>query len=266
LKISIIQVHPTTKQLTKNTKPVKKWIISLIIISVTIGILLFFFKQESTEKYFEQKYDAQHENKRVETKKEIREILDSFPTIRIKDVDKSYLDWSKSNFGKYKKILRKSEFRVLKREDFFKKIVGDFRINDFVCKDSIYQDCLFKSEKEYYWLIDEKLLFAVLELQNSLKEKGYDPDAFWIRYGHRHPKKNEEAKGAGSSKHIKGQAIDMVIEDINKDGKYTEKDKEIVLEIVDKKVIRDKGGIGRYPGTKTVHIDTRGTKARWDSY
>jgi len=229
-------------------------------------MFIFLLKEDAQEKYTEIKFDLQYKNERVETEGQIRKILDSLSTIKIKDVDKSYLDWTKSNFGKYQRILRKSEFKVLKCNDFFKKIVGDFRISDFVCKDSIYQECLFDSEKEYYWLIDEKLLFAVLKLQHSLKEKGYNPDAFWIRYGHRHPKKNEEANGAGSSKHIKGQAIDMVIEDINNDGKYTEEDKEIVLRIVDKEVIRNKGGIGRYPGTRTVHIDTRGTKARWDSY
>ena len=244
----------------------KKWIIGIVLLLIAIVISILFLQEKAQETYSEIKFDLQHENKRVETEKEIREILNSLTTIKIKEVDKSYLDWTKSNFGKYQRILRRSEYRVLKCNDFFKKIVGDFRISDFVCKDSIFQECLFDSEKEYYWLIDEKLLFAVLKLQHSLKDNGYNPDAFWIRYGHRHPKKNEEANGAGSSKHIKGQAIDMVIEDINNDGKYTEEDKEIVLQIVDKEVIRDKGGIGRYPGTKTVHIDTRGTRARWDSY
>jgi len=65
---------------------------------------------------------------------------------------------------------------------------------------------------------------------------------------------------------MKGQAIDMTIGDINKDGTFTKEDKKIVLDICDKKVIGNKGGIGLYPGTRAVHIDVRGYKARWNSY
>ena len=178
----------------------------------------------------------------------------------------SYLTWSKSNQSKYKRLLSNSKYLVIKQDDFFKRIVGNFRIKDFVCKDSIFKKCLYDSNKEFYWLIDKKLLFAVLKLQKSLEKLGHDPDAFWIRYGHRHPRKNEDVEGAHFSRHIHGQAIDMVINDIDKDGKYTTKDKEIVLEITEEEVIGDLGGIGRYPETRTIHIDVRGKKTRWDSY
>lgn len=220
----------------------------------------------SREKYLELKYDFFHSNERIENKKQIKTRLASFPLVKIKDVDPSYLHWSKSSHGKYKKILEHSEFRVIKQSDFFKNLVGDFRVKDFVCKDSMYRKCLFNSQEEFYWLIDEKLPLAILEIQKSLRQKGYNPDGFKITYGHRHPKKNEEKHGASLSKHIKGQAIDMVIYDINKDGRYTKEDKEIVLDIAENEVIKNMGGIGRYPGSRTVHIDVRGTRARWDSY
>ncbi|MEM6723537.1 MAG: D-Ala-D-Ala carboxypeptidase family metallohydrolase [Bacteroidota bacterium] len=115
-------------------------------------------------------------------------------------------------------------------------------------------------------MIDEKLLFAIQELQAELTAKDHDPKAFTIRSGHRHPKRNEEVKGAKVSRHIKGQAVDLIIGDINQDGQYTPEDKQIVLDIVNKKVIGNFGGVGRYPGTRTVHIDVRGFRARWDSY
>ncbi|MEL6669954.1 MAG: hypothetical protein AAFP08_13345, partial [Bacteroidota bacterium] len=80
------------------------------------------------------------------------------------------------------------------------------------------------------------------------------------------PKENASAGGASLSRHILGQAIDMLIGDINRDGRYTDIDKQIVLDIANQDIIGDRGGIGRYPGTRTVHIDVRGYRARWDSY
>jgi len=180
-------------------------------------------------------------NLRVESEQDIKEILGSFKTITFEELDSSYLAWSKSDKIKYKKILSNSKFKVIGRNDFFKKIVGDFRIKDFVCKDAFYTKSINNTKNDFY------------------------PDGFKITYGHRHPKKNEQVKGASSSKHILGQAVDMVIYDINKDGKYTDEDKKIVLDIANKEVIVDQGGIGRYPGTRTVHIDVRGHRARWDS-
>jgi uncharacterized protein YcbK (DUF882 family) len=75
---------------------------------------------------------------------------------------------------------------------------------------------------------------------------------------------NEAVNGVENSRHILGQAIDIVIGDINRDGGYTVEDKQIVLDILEDKVIRNAGGVGRYPGTRTVHFDTRGFRARWD--
>ncbi len=42
--------------------------------------------------------------------------------------------------------------------------------------------------------------------------------------------------------------------------------KEIVIDLLETKVIKNKGGIGKYPGTKIVHMDVRGYRARWDTY
>jgi len=61
-------------------------------------------------------------------------------------------------------------------------------------------------------------------------------------------KKNEMVKGAKSSKHIMGQAVDIVINDIDRDGKYTEKDKNIVLDIAERIVI-GKGFLLEISGT-----------------
>ncbi|MCB0515810.1 MAG: D-Ala-D-Ala carboxypeptidase family metallohydrolase [Chitinophagales bacterium] len=209
-------------------------ILTLLGAMVFLGVLLI---PAMREKYLELTFDFSHQNTRVNSQEEIEKILRSYPTLSFSELNNPYKEWTKSNEDKYKNILKNSQYRLIHQEDFFKKLVGDFRIKDFVCRDSVYRKCLFKKEKDYYWLIDENLPIAVLKLQHSLEEKGYNADGFGIRSAHRHPKKNEEVKGAGSSKHIKGQAIDMIIGDIDKDGKYTQKDKEIVLEICEKEVI-----------------------------
>ena len=68
--------------------------------------------------------------------------------------------------------------------------------------------------------------------------------------------------GASQSQHLYGRAADLVIEDINKDGDITNGDKEIALEILEG-IVGNNGGMGLYPGTMTIHIDSRGYAARW---
>lgn len=244
----------------------KKLIVGILVLVVLAGLLAVRFVPEVRERYLEIKYDVLTQQATVESAAEIRAVLNAYPVLSYSALDEGYKSWSKSDVGKYRNTVKHSTYRVIRQEDFFKKLVGDFRIKDFVCRDSIFQSCLMDAGQEYYWLIDDKLPVAVLELQQSLAAKGYNAHGFSIRSGHRHPKKNEEIKGAGLSKHIQGQAIDMVIGDIDGDGTYTEADKALVLEIVEQEVIGNKGGIGRYPGTRTVHIDVRGNRARWDSY
>lgn len=212
------------------------------------------------------RYDWEHDNPFVSSHSDIDHILDRFTKKRYSNLEPSYLIWSNSDQPKFQKLLSDKSYTIIKREDFFKKIAGDFRIKDFVCRDSLYEACLFDPQLSYHWLIDKKLLYALVDLQSAIEAEGYDPTAFTISYGHRHPKENASAGGASLSRHISGQAIDMLIGDINQDGRYTDIDKQIVLDIANQDIIGDRGGIGRYPGTRTVHIDVRGYRARWDSY
>ncbi len=96
--------------------------------------------------------------------------------------------------------------------------------------------------------------------------QGFNETGFVVLSGFRSPAHNEAVGGASQSRHLLGQAIDIYIYDINNDGRSTQEDKSIVLDILEKEIIKDKGGIGKYPGTMNVHFDTRGYRARWDSY
>lgn len=241
----------------------RKPILISIFTLLLIGIGLFLFQNNAGTAFFEAKYDWFNNNPPVYSKIKIDEILDSYPSLTLKALDKEYLKYTKSTTSKYKDMLANGRYYPIPKKDLYKKIVGEFRINHFVCKDKYYKN---SSQKEIYWLLDKKLLYKTLELMEALDEKGFNKHGFYIKSGHRHPAHNEKIKGASKSRHIKGQAVDIVIQDINKDGKATQKDKTIVYDLLNKKIIGNQGGIGRYPGTMVVHYDVRGTRARWDSY
>ena len=242
----------------------RKQIAILAIIAFVIGMV--FTNSKSRDRLLAMQYDLFHDNPAVTNRESVDSILYSLTEKKYGDLDERYLAWSRSDEPKYRKILRGSVYREIKREDFYRRIAGNFRIRDFVCRDSVYRRCLFDADHKFYWLIDQELLYAVIELQKELDRRGFSRHSFRIRNGHRHPRKNEAVNGAGLSRHINGQAIDMVIGDVDGDGAYSSEDKDIILEIVDKAVIGDRGGVGRYPGSRTVHIDVRGFRARWDSY
>lgn len=179
---------------------------------------------------------------------------------------KEYLSKTKYEKTKYKNLVKDSNLLIIKGNDIFKFIVGTFRIKDFLPKDDFYYKNIdaLKKGKEVLWLVDEKLLLKLLEFQHVLSKNGYNETGFSIINGFRHPAYNEEVGGATLSRHLKGQALDLRIGDINNDGYANQKDKAIVLNFLEKEIIKNQGGIGKYPGTMSVHFDVRGYRARWN--
>ncbi len=72
--------------------------------------------------------------------------------------------------------------------------------------------------------------------------------------------------GVTRSHHQRGDALDMQVGDIDRNRRVTPQDKRIVIQILEHEVIGRKGGIGMYPGTRTVHRVLRGYRVRWNSY
>jgi len=218
------------------------------------------------EWYHQFRYDQRYKQSEIKDAKDIDKIYSDFEKMPYKKIDDAYLKFTKSDVDKYKKMLLDKEYLILHRDDFFRYVVGDIRIHQLLAKDKYYKACLKDKSQKYYWLIKPQLLKKLLHLRSILEEKGYDKNAFTITNGHRHPLDNERVGGAKLSRHIKGEAIDIHINDINKNGHYDDEDKEIVLDLLETQIIKSEGGIGRYPGTRSVHFDVRGYKARWDSY
>ena len=211
-------------------------------------------------------YDQSHENPDILTKQQVDDILNTFEKVTFKELDDEYLKFTKSNHSKYKGMLRGGTYYKVPSDSIYQKIVGKNRIRNFIPRDKYYKSIQYGDQTYLYWLLDKRILYRVIELQDELEKLGYNRNAFYIRSNFRHPQYNEQIKGASKSRHIKGEAVDLTIQDINQDGKYTDEDKKIVLDLAEKKIIGNKGGVGLYPGTRSVHLDVRGYRARWNSY
>lgn len=205
--------------------------------------------------------------KPIDSSKGIDDVLSKLESIDYDELSEAYKKET-GHVGAYIKMVKNGTFYRLNETDTEKYIVGRIKIGELVSHDdNLFNNWVFGAKSyQHIWLIDKELLYKILELQNELAKRGYNSDGFQIKNGHRHPTHNSRIGGAKKSQHIAGKAVDIVVLDINRDGKSNQSDKEIVLEILEEKVIRNKGGIGRYPGTMVVHFDVRGKKARWDSY
>jgi len=90
-----------------------------------------------------------------------------------------------------------------------------------------------------------------------------------VHSGFRTPSWNLINRFAGDSRHQYGDAADVAI-DANADGRFTLADSKLValaVEAVERDYPELVGGLGLYSGPKYrtpyVHIDARGTRARW---
>jgi uncharacterized protein YcbK (DUF882 family) len=205
--------------------------------------------------------------KEILTYKGIDSVLNTFEKIPFEKLDKAYLNFSGYKQGLYKENIKDKIFYKLVGSDVLKNLVGKFKVNDFLPKDSCYFRNLNSIKRNYtqYMCIDKNVLYRFLDLILALEAKGYDKYAFRIKDGFRYPNFNNSTGGVRLSQHIYGRAIDLAIGDINKDGKFNEAtDKKIVLSLLENDIIKNTGGVGRYPNTNVVHFDTRGFYARWN--
>lgn len=239
----------------------KKFLLGLVVL--TTFFALYFWR--SRDVLMQVKYDLSHSNAYVDSQDAILEIISKFKAIPFADMDVKYVKATNQDVDPFKQMLQGSTYLKIPQSAVYQKIVGDFRIKEFLPKDDFYKHSLYAKNDSLYWLVDKKILFQVLAFQNLLSEQGYDRDAFVITNGFRHPKFNKEVGGASQSRHIMGEAVDITARDINGDGKINEEDKTIIAKTAEM-VVGNSGGVGLYPGTLSIHIDTRGYKARWDSF
>lgn len=118
--------------------------------------------------------------------------------------------------------------------------------------------------------VNATTLMYYKQLKTELVKKGFEANTLVIS-GKRAEWHNQLLTSFGAarkSQHLEGNAIDIVVLDINGDGEINDSDVDIVTEIMEV-LIEGKGGIGTYKTEKLiwnrqmVHFDSRGYKARW---
>ncbi|PLW94343.1 MAG: hypothetical protein C0592_03030 [Marinilabiliales bacterium] len=192
----------------------------------------------------------------------IDSMYNSFEKLTYSELPKNYIKYVGLD-GKYVATHSHREFIIVKPQDLFKNLVGHFPVWRFLARDDYFFARRKLEGNTQILLLDKTLLYRILDFILELEERGLNSKGFYVRESFRHPTWNDERGGAYQSQHIFGRAADLIILDINDDGIVNADDKDIALEIFEK-IIGSTGGIGKYPGTKTIHIDVRGYRARWD--
>lgn len=157
------------------------------------------------------------------------------------------------------------------------RVSEHFRLRNFLTKDQ-------HSVWPKYLVLNEKLLDKLELVIQELAETGISGLEMAVMSGFRTPQYNAQGVGAGGraseSRHQFGDAADVYLRgsrdwmpDLTGDGRIDTKDALVIAraaERVEAKYPALVGGIGVYPATKAhgpmVHIDVRGTRARWGSW
>jgi uncharacterized protein YcbK (DUF882 family) len=167
-------------------------------------------------------------------------------------------------------------FIEVTHETFGTSVSEHFKLGQFVTHDQ--SDVWPK-----YVVLDRRLLDKLELTIAQINRMGYHVGTFAVMSGFRTPQYNEQGVGAGGrsaiSRHQYGDAADVYpdddhdgrLDDLNRDGRVDLKDAKILasaaeaVEAVNPGLV---GGIGIYPATSAhgpfVHIDARGTRARWN--
>jgi hypothetical protein len=161
-------------------------------------------------------------------------------------------------------------------ENFGTRVSEHFTVGQFLTKD---QGNVWPK----YLVLDRRLLDKLELTIAELQHMGYPVKNFSIMSGFRTPQYNVRGVGSGGrsavSRHQYGDASDVYpddngdgrMDDLNRDGRVDLKDAKILAsaaEVVERKNPQLVGGIGIYPANSAhgpfVHIDARGTRARWN--
>jgi uncharacterized protein YcbK (DUF882 family) len=155
-------------------------------------------------------------------------------------------------------------------------LTDHFSLGDFVTHDQ-------RDTWPKYVVLEEKLIDKLELILQDLESKGIGTRRVVVLSGFRAPYYNERGVGEGmarASRHQFGDAADIIIDndgngrmdDLNRDGRIDLRDTAPLasaLASVERAHPSLQGGLGTYtamgPSGPFVHIDVRGTSARWES-
>jgi hypothetical protein len=148
------------------------------------------------------------------------------------------------------------------------KVSPHFRLKQFVCK----QAPIDRYPK--YIVLQESLILRLEAVLAKVRSLGFDADSLNVMSGYRTPYYNRAIGDVQYSMHQFGAAADVFVDsdtrgrmdDINHDGGVDVDDAKRLYDEIEAMAL-PAGGLGYYPATAAhppfVHVDARGTKARW---
>jgi plastocyanin len=165
-------------------------------------------------------------------------------------------------------------FIEVTKENQETKISPHFALKQFLCKEDTSR------QFPKYVLLEERLplkLEAILERVNQL---GFKTESLHLMSAYRTPYYNHAIGDVQYSMHQWGGAADIFVdptntnrmEDLNRDGRVDVGDAKFLYDAIEALVAEQagrkfEGGLGFYPATAAhppfVHVDVRGTAARW---
>lgn len=155
------------------------------------------------------------------------------------------------------------------------QVSDNFRLRDFLTHDQV-------AVWPKYLVLREPLVDKLELVIDELRRSGVHVKRVRVMSGFRTPQYNVQGVGAGGrvqdSRHQYGDAADVYImngardwmSDLDHDGRITTRDAQVIAMAADRVETAHPelvGGVGLYPATSAhgpfVHIDVRGTRARW---
>ncbi|MFK7914763.1 MAG: D-Ala-D-Ala carboxypeptidase family metallohydrolase [Pseudomonadales bacterium] len=132
------------------------------------------------------------------------------------------------------------------------------------------------TNQPHFALVTTALLETLEHLLTTLRNKGWSGATLTILSGYRTPLHNARVGGAATSRHIYGDAVDLIadadgdgaMDDLNEDGVGDRDDVEwLIAQFMRQAIPATMGGAGSYetqgPAGAFLHLDTRGTPAAW---
>jgi hypothetical protein len=146
-----------------------------------------------------------------------------------------------------------------------------FRLEQFLCKQA--------SDFPKYVVVNERLIAKLERVLAAVHERKIKCKTLHVMSGYRTPFYNQAIENVKYSQHVFGGAADVFVDDnnddlmddLNADGIVNKDDARVLFDIVNaldrQPKAEDVGGLGVYGGTAAhgpfVHVDVRGTLARW---
>jgi hypothetical protein len=213
----------------------------------------------------EETYDQQTHQPPITRHAQIDSILNTLEAISFDHIDPAYLETNGIE-GKWKTALAKKKWYKVRGKQAFQYLVGTFRIENFLPRDAAWEQNRNDPDAGHiqYLCMDKRILHKLLDLMKAMEKQGMDTRQMAINYGFRPPTYNTLIGGATRSRHQWGEAIDLIIGDVNRDGRMDDCDKAPLIAMLDRDIIGDGGGVGKYPHSQIIHMDVRGHRARWD--